>query len=244
MIYYFTGTGNSRYVAEKLREALKQEVTYIPDINGPCICSDEMIGIISPVYFYGIPKIVRDFISRCEFTNTKKVFSVLTYGASPENASRILKRELKKKGIGLTHTFEIKMPETYVSMFRVPAAIKQDLLFYEADEHLKKIPALLEKDKYTDRTHLLGFMMSGIVAPFFRNGIKTERFKMNGKCTGCSECAALCPDKVISMKDGGPEWAAGRCTGCLACVHRCPSAAIEIGRSKDHGRYVNTHVKF
>lgn len=32
MIFYFTGTGNTRWVAEQIAEAINEELLYIPDL--------------------------------------------------------------------------------------------------------------------------------------------------------------------------------------------------------------------
>lgn len=54
--------------------------------------------------------------------------------------------------------------------------------------------------------------------------------KINKKlCTGCGNCAEVCPFNVLKIKDGkavveNPE----NCKKCGACVSACPNNAIEI----------------
>ena len=54
MIYYFSGTGNSHYVAEVLSKSLQDTMQSIESAQG--IKKDEMIGIVTPVYFFGLPE--------------------------------------------------------------------------------------------------------------------------------------------------------------------------------------------
>ena len=68
---------------------------------------------------------------------------------------------------------------------------------------------------------------------FYRTFVKADAFAAGEGCTGCGNCARLCPLGNISMR-GRPEWG-GDCTHCMACICHCPAAAIEYGR-KSVGR--------
>ena len=67
MIFYFSGTGNSLYAAQKLHEAEKGELI---DMAGALnekrfeyeLSEGEKVGIVFPVYFYGLPTIVAEFM--------------------------------------------------------------------------------------------------------------------------------------------------------------------------------------
>ncbi len=48
------------------------------------------------------------------------------------------------------------------------------------------------------------------------------------RCTGCGECAAACPSRAITMREGRPVTDAARCTLCGRCVTACPAGAREI----------------
>ena len=62
MIYYFSGTGNSYYVAKALSKSLHDTMQSIESAQS--IKQDEIIGIVTPVYFFGLPDIVKDFLER------------------------------------------------------------------------------------------------------------------------------------------------------------------------------------
>jgi len=244
MIFYFSGTGNSRYVAEHLSEILQVSAVSIPDAIKDCnadAVTDDAVGIVSPVYFYGLPTIVSDFISRKEF-NAGKIFSVLTYGTTPGNASSVLKKEFAKKGIEVRHTFTIKMPENYTPLFRIPDEEERNRLFTNAETYMGRIPELLRTDGYHEKKSIAAPIMTAVAYPFYEYGRTTKKFKVTNECTGCSLCERICPVNVISVKDGRPQWTADKCIKCLACIHRCPSQAIRIGGSHKRGQYVNPYV--
>ena len=52
-------------------------------------------------------------------------------------------------------------------------------------------------------------------------------FYTDGRCTGCSTCARVCPTKNISMENKRPKWN-HYCHGCNACVVYCPTKAIQF----------------
>jgi len=247
MIFYFSGTGNCRYVAERLGMLLGTEAVSMPGImkDGRACAdlSDELIGIVSPVYFYGLPTIVNEFISRTDLCG-KKIFSVLTYGTKPGNASGKLRKELRKKRIGIDHMFEIKMPENYTPIFNVPSREVQDRLFREADERIKRIPELLDLGNYSEKMSVFAPLTSALLHPLYKYGRSTRKFKVTEDCTGCALCEKVCPIDAITVTDGRPQWNVKKCTRCIACIHRCPSSAIRLGRSHRHGQYLNPNVRY
>ena len=50
------------------------------------------------------------------------------------------------------------------------------------------------------------------------------------KCTGCGECARVCPAKVIDMKSGRPDIDLTKCIRCFCCHELCPSKAMDLHR--------------
>lgn len=61
----------------------------------------------------------------------------------------------------------------------------------------------------------------GVLPP----GATTESISM---CSGCGECAASCPQKIILMQDNRPrvDFSSGECTFCGECSARCPEAVF------------------
>lgn len=46
-------------------------------------------------------------------------------------------------------------------------------------------------------------------------------------CVHCGTCAAVCPERAISMDaEGGIHVDSAKCRGCLTCVHSCPQRAL------------------
>ncbi|MDR0778528.1 MAG: EFR1 family ferrodoxin, partial [Methanomassiliicoccaceae archaeon] len=208
MILYFSGTGNSRYVAERLGTMLDLPFAPVTDVKDNEIdASGRSVGIVWPVYFWGIPTLISEFIKKTEFKNFDKIFSVCTYGEKPGNASRMLEKEFLRKGIVVTHHFEIRMPYNYVLFYKVPPKDEQTRMLSEADDCIERIHGLLAEKEYEEKRSLMAPMMSAIGYPWHKYGRRTKRFRVTNECTGCSVCEEACQMNIIQMKDGRPSWA-------------------------------------
>lgn len=59
MIFYFSGTGNSKWVAEKIAENIGDRVFDISSKeNIPDVENENYIGFVFPVYAWGAPEIM------------------------------------------------------------------------------------------------------------------------------------------------------------------------------------------
>ena len=77
MILYFSATGNSKYVAERIAKATNDECIFILDImkDEKCFLSikeNENVGIVSPTYAWGCPSVIIDFLNKVSFSDILK----------------------------------------------------------------------------------------------------------------------------------------------------------------------------
>ena len=59
MIFYFSGTGNSKWVAQQLAIYLEDKTTFIPsvlDTSDFSLCENEKIGFVFPIYSWGVDR--------------------------------------------------------------------------------------------------------------------------------------------------------------------------------------------
>ncbi|HOG43673.1 MAG TPA: EFR1 family ferrodoxin, partial [bacterium] len=80
VVYYFTGTGNSLVAARDIANALKAELFPIPvEVKKDKIQTDaQKIVIVFPVYAWGPPVIVREFVKKIEEVANKKILVLTT----------------------------------------------------------------------------------------------------------------------------------------------------------------------
>lgn len=69
MIIFFSATGNCKYVAKRISNALGQKDVSVTDCIQRNIYefTDDITVIISPTYFWGLPSIVADFLKKSKF---------------------------------------------------------------------------------------------------------------------------------------------------------------------------------
>lgn len=253
MIFYFSGTGNSLYVAQKLHEADGGELIDMASALKEKrfkykVAEGEKIGIVFPVYFYGLPTIVAEFIGQIAIESDANpfIYTVITYGGSSGNADKMLEKLLKQRNLQLNSSFSIEMPSNYVIMHDVPDEEKQNLTLHSAEKQIEKIAELLAVNKKGDFSHH-GYLAPLTPLAYKLYGVyrKTKNFYATDACTNCGLCGEICPSNVIQLSSGKPEWIKEKCSHCSACINRCPAQAIQYGNAtKKRGRYVNPNVKF
>lgn len=76
MVFYFTGTGNSKYIAKKIAEALEEPLISIAEAyrNNEFtyeLKENEKLGFVYPVHAWAPPTIVKRFIKKLNLKYTK-----------------------------------------------------------------------------------------------------------------------------------------------------------------------------
>lgn len=245
MILYFTGTGNSRYIAKKLARETGDSLLYINERiknkDFSTVTATEHLVFVTPTYAWQIPRLVREWIKKTEFLGTRKAWFVMNCGSEIGNAAQYNKELCDTMGFTYMGTAEIVMPENYIAMFPSPSDDEAKEIIKKAESVIEKIATLLkEKQEFpVPKGKFVSKIMSGPVNsmfyPFF---VKAKHFKVDEKCIGCGKCVSLCPLNNIELKDNKPVWGKN-CTHCMACICSCPTKAVEYGRiSVGKNRYL------
>ena len=64
-------------------------------------------------------------------------------------------------------------------------------------------------------------------------GLVHFRETESGECSGCGECAAICPVEAVRMEDGVPVIDPNWCIGCGVCATVCPTEAVVLKGRED-----------
>ena len=236
MIFCFSGTGNSRYIAGRIARATADERI---DLNAKIKAHDTSpvrtgwdVIVVTPTYAWRIPRIVRDWLARTELVGAEWIWFVMDCGSEIGNAARYNRLLAEEKHLRDMGTAQIVMPENYIAMFNAPQPAEARKIVEQAEP---KIDAVVEDVRAgrpfaVSRNRLYDRFMSGPVNPiFYRCFVKSVAFRAGDACVGCGQCARKCPMNNIRMENGKPAWGQA-CTHCMACICYCPTEAIEYGK--------------
>ena len=124
MIMYFSGTGNSEYVAKKIGKELRNEVLNLFDKirnnDHSYLTSDKPWVIVVPTYAWRIPRIVHEWLMKTELGGSLDIYFVMTCGDSIGNAGKYLKKLCASKGMNYKGCASITMPENYIALYNAP----------------------------------------------------------------------------------------------------------------------------
>ena len=236
MILFFSGTGNSNYVAKRIADALDDALVNLNDrikaSDTSSVETDERLIIVTPTYAWRIPRVVRDWLRKTELRGAKRSWFVMTCGSEIGNADRYNHDLCTEKGLACMGTAQIVMPENYIAMFSAPQADKAQQIVAQAEPSIDRAIAAIQSNQSfaPTRNNLYDRLMSGPVNPiFYKFFVKADAFTVSDACIGCGQCAKRCPMNNVAIKDGKPSWGKN-CTHCMACICYCPTSAIEYGK--------------
>lgn len=257
IVLYFTGTGNSLYVARQLA-GKHAEVLSIPQMvkQGRYEFEADEIGIVYPIYGHMPPYMVRQFIRRAKLKAEYK-FAVLTYGARKCDSVEIWNDISRKVGNAFDYIGTIIMVDNWLPNFDMN---EQILIDKHIPENLQKIAADLAEHKRwhepvteDERQMHRGFMQWTKLDPEVGFLMKSEKcFTVTDACIGCGACVSVCPRGNYELTSAGVKMS-GDCEYCFACIQNCPQKAIRFLRSEDESfpdgrernpdaRYRNEHI--
>ena len=245
MILYFSATGNSHDVANRLADALGTQAVSILDVQQDRLT--DVRGVVCPTYAWGLPSVMEDFLSTHAISKHEDgIFFVATYGTTPGQIAYWADKALQKgSSLSFDAFFGVRMPDTWTPMFDLSDKQKVQAKLEDVPPQVEDIIGKLRQGSRGN--HMKGRLPAVArlaCRPYYDHMRKTDNFRVEQTCIGCGLCARKCPVHAIQMEDKRPAWTAERCAMCLSCLHHCPKFAIQYGdNTKAHGQYTNPNVK-
>ena len=244
MILYFSGTGNSAYVANKIGEQIGDTVVNllekIKNHDYSEIHSDKPFVFVYPTYAWQIPRILKDWIYHTEFSGNQSAYFVATCGESMGDSDKYLEKICQDKNLQYMGCGKVVMPENYIAMFKTPDQDEAIKIVQKASTVIEKIADTIKAGKSIkkEKIGVAEKMASGIVnKAFYPMFVSAKKFYATDACVKCGKCEQVCPYNNIKLVNGTPTWG-DDCTHCMACICKCPTEAIEYGKkSKGRVRY-------
>ncbi len=257
MIVYFSGTGNSRAVAQRLGSLLCDSLYEISGIAAArpseaamlsLAAGDSRIVWVFPTYSWGVPPVVGRFIRDIRTDDSVGAavhWMVTTCGDDTGRTDGVFRRLVEARGWKAAGAaFSVIMPNTYTLMKGFDVDTPE-----VAAAKLEAMPAAVERiaaviDGRGERQSLIhrgafARIKTAIVYPWFKKYAMSARpFHTTAACTACGLCSRKCPLMNIEMTADGPRWH-DNCALCLRCYHICPCHAVAYGKATEgKGQYM------
>ncbi len=242
-LLWFSGTGNSLYVAKRLAEKLEGECELIPftKLVGIDPIEADRVGLIFPVYGWGAPNLVaRQIAEGLPLAGRPVLFSVVTCAASRGATLQQVRRLLKADDRKLTGGYVVTMPENYPPMGGPPNREGIERILADGNRIIDRVAERINVGKMSVPARgTLMRVVSRVVNHFAsRHWAGADKnFSADKGCISCGRCEAICPVGDVKLVDGRPTWQ-GHCEQCFACLHWCPVSAIQYGhKTRSQPRY-------
>ena len=235
IMFYFSGTGNSKYVAELFCQNNNIECHSIEERIDfeKLIKAEDTIAFCYPIYFSRVPKIMREFVA--QHLNTLKGKKIIIFCAQfmmSGDGTRAFAKLFPKNYIDVIYTEHFFMPNNMPDVPLLPIAndnsIKKSLA--RTKRKMEQVCRNIQDGKIKKRgfsiiSRLLGLPQSLILPAMERRANRTV--SVDSTCTLCGLCVEICPmdnflieDKKITHRH--------RCTMCYRCINKCPEKSINV----------------
>lgn len=237
-LFYFTGTQSSYYVAKGLKAELAQRGYQVSMYKLEKVVSKtlevdfkrfDQLGFVLPIYGFGTPRIVFDFIEMLP-RNEAKVFIIRTASSNAwinQSASLSMIHQLKK------HWYDVFYDRIVIVSSNWLLDMEDDVTkrLYDVTRDRKLPHIAWQIDKGTRRLYHRNFIREVLVALIYTGEDKIgarlfgKSLYANKNCTTCGLCEKRCPVGNISF-DSGKFKAGWKCLWCMKCLYSCPENAI------------------
>ena len=191
MLFYFTGTGNSLYVAK----GLERQPISIPQVmhREDLTFSDDRIGIVAPIYGHEVPAMVQEFLEKATF-QTPYFYMILTYGNRHGGAAELAQELCARCGIPVRYINLVHMVDNWLPAFdmeegqRKDKHVEEQLAAIQSDvaQQVAWIAPVTEADRAAHQAFLAGMRL----AP---PDVWQHLLRVSQDCIGCGGCIEACP---------------------------------------------------
>lgn len=249
VIYYFSGTGNSKNVAQWVAEVANVnkicvELFNIDELRGEAIEVPEensLVGFISPTHGFNFPAIMRKFIHR--FPKSKDCSAFIMNARAGVRIGRVFlpglsgvlhywfSLVLKLKSYKVVGGFPVDLPSNWISIHPAVREKSVELIY----ENVKpKVKAFATKILLGGKSYraFYDIIQDIIISPvsilynLFGKYLFAKSFIASPNCDKCDICRNSCPVDAIKIIDNRMYWTS-KCESCMRCMNKCPKDAIE-----------------
>ena len=249
VLFYYTSTGNSLWLARLLARQLGN--TKLVSMTDPGRLEEwtepaPRVGLVFPVHAWGLPRRVLGFLEQLEKQRPAYCFALACHAGQVSNTLVQLAEALKQRELTLSAGWEFKMPDNYIIWAGALPLDKQRERFRAAATKIGVVAALIAaKTKLPPEKGPLWqrIILSALYRAAFPHFPQLDKyFNADARCNQCGLCVKICPTQNITLIDEKLTWR-HRCEQCLACIQWCPQEALQFGkRTRTFTRYRHPEI--
>jgi ferredoxin len=245
-IYYFTGTGNSLFIANQIAENIDGKLISIASVvrREHITTNAQIIGIVFPVYYAsnlssGIPLIVERFLYKLEGIGSKYIFAVCTHSGMPGTTLEKVSKICKSRGGELAGGFtvltyndasslgeklkKIIFRKESISEKTIKIQKKHQKILKKWKEKLSYISKYIEnkaKGELETRKNITKLIFAPILYLLIKPAFKSRYQKLSNTTNLSFKKMIPLADRSFNIDEN--------CSGCGICVKICPVNNIKL----------------
>lgn len=239
--FYFTGTGNTRYVAQALGDRLAaafevrlHEITAREDFQTELKRADCVL-LAFPIYGSSPPVPMRRFVHRHgDSFAAKEVIIVVTQFLFSGDGAASLGRTVESYGGRVRYAEHFRMPNNLADCKALKVRNGEELqtMLRRTDARIDRFARVILaggscRRGFSPVSHAVGYFCQRAL---WRKGEgeKTNALRIDGsRCIGCGACVRQCPVGNLRL-EAGKARPLGQCALCYRCVNLCPKQAVTM----------------
>lgn len=254
LLIYFTGTFNTRYVSQRLKEKMEAagyevDLYEINPLNNEQLdfSGYDLIGLGYPIYGYNAPWPFLKFIRKQKFPKGIRTFIYKNSGETEkvnDASSLFVWRKLKRSGAIIENEYHFLMP--YNIHFRFDERLVKEILMMDEKLYDILVYEVTHRIPNIKRYKLWHKIVTRMVSIQFIGGdVNSFLYSVDeDKCAHCDLCVKRCPTQNIYVDKSGKIKFHHHCLMCMRCSFFCPTNAINIGFLQQWGWKVNGGYDF
>jgi len=234
-MFYFSGTGNSEYIAKLFcqnKNATCHSIEERIDFE-EIISAEDVIAFCYPVYMSSVPRMMREFVA--QYMNPlkgKKIIIFCTQLMLSGDGTRKFAMLFPKNYVEVIYTEHFFMPNNMNDIPILPISSEAGIQKFlaRANRRMESTCRDIQDGTVKKRGFSIPSRILGVPQAVFMSAVEKQANRgvsIDGDCTKCGLCIAICPMGNFSMENGDIRHN-HNCTMCYRCINRCPEKAITV----------------
>jgi len=235
VMFYFSGTGNSKYVAELFAQnknipchSIEEDIDF-----DEIISANDVITFCYPIYMSRVPRVLREFVAQhMKSLKDKKLIIFCTQIILSGDGTRALVALFPKNHIDAIYTEHFFMPNNMPDIPIIPIINGDDIgkSLIRAKSKMDMVCRNIQNGKVKKRGFNIISRILGIPQALLLNSVENRANRavsIDNDCNNCGLCIKICPMNNFSVENAKVTHN-HNCTMCYRCINACPEKAISV----------------